>query len=290
MLLYYDEETRKRYARRLLFSAVSVFVIVAVSNVIINAVNSSKKSDDGETTNSGSSSFQVEDNSPTQTDGESPKEQPDSSNKTESPKSPEKPIPSVSPEPQPTLPLYTVTHVVDGDTIDINYEGVITRIRLIGIDTPETKDSRKPVECYGPEASSQLTSLLYGKQVSIEADATQDNVDVYGRLLRYVYLNGQDVGLSMIAGGYAHEYTFNKPYLKQSEYKTAEYNAMIKGVGLWSSRTCNVDLEDEAYSAGIYDHEYGYYGASFDYDDDCDAACRDILEDAYDEGWYDAHY
>lgn len=51
---------------------------------------------------------------------------------------------------------------------------------------------------------------------------------------------------------------------------------------------CWDDLEDEAYSAGAYDHEYGYYGASLDYTDDCDALCRDILEDAYDEGWYDA--
>ena len=53
---------------------------------------------------------------------------------------------------------------------------------------------------------------------------------------------------------------------------------------------CWDDLEDEAYSAGAYDHEYGYYGASLDYADDCDALCRDILEDAYDEGWSDARY
>ena len=50
---------------------------------------------------------------------------------------------------------------------------------------------------------------------------------------------------------------------------------------------CWDDLEDEAYSAGAYDHEYGYYGASLDYADDCDTLCRDILEDAYDEGWHD---
>ena len=53
---------------------------------------------------------------------------------------------------------------------------------------------------------------------------------------------------------------------------------------------CWDDLEDEAYSAGAYDHEFGYYGASLDYADDCDALCRDILEDAYDEGWADARY
>ena len=52
---------------------------------------------------------------------------------------------------------------------------------------------------------------------------------------------------------------------------------------------CWDDLEDEFYSAGLYDHENGYYGASLDYGADCDTLCRDILEDAYDEGWYDYH-
>lgn len=52
---------------------------------------------------------------------------------------------------------------------------------------------------------------------------------------------------------------------------------------------CWDDIEDEVYSAGLYDHEYGYYGASLDFDADCDALCRDIMEDAYDEGWYDYH-
>lgn len=53
---------------------------------------------------------------------------------------------------------------------------------------------------------------------------------------------------------------------------------------------CWDDLEDEAYSAGLYDHMYGSYGASFDYPDDCDSVCHDILEDAYREGWIDANY
>ena len=50
---------------------------------------------------------------------------------------------------------------------------------------------------------------------------------------------------------------------------------------------CWDDLEDEAYSAGQYDRLYGYYGATLEYADDCDALCREIIEDAYDEGWYD---
>ena len=141
-------------------------------------------------------------------------------------------------EPAVNQPLYTVLEVIDGDTIDINYEGAKTRIRLIGIDTPETKNPEKPVECYGPEASAFLTNLLSGKQVSIEADATQDDIDIYGRPLRYVYLDGQDVGLMMLAGGYAHEYTFNTPYQKQSAYKAAENDAKTKQLGLWAPGVC----------------------------------------------------
>ena len=50
---------------------------------------------------------------------------------------------------------------------------------------------------------------------------------------------------------------------------------------------CWDDLEDEAYSAGQYDRQFGYYGATLEYADNCDALCREIIEDAYDEGWYD---
>ena len=53
--------------------------------------------------------------------------------------------------------------------------------------------------------------------------------------------------------------------------------------------TCLDDYEDEAYSAGAYDHEYGYYGTSLDFPDDCNTICQESLEDAYDEGWYDYH-
>ncbi|MBR3052152.1 hypothetical protein IKG60_00840 [Candidatus Saccharibacteria bacterium] len=53
---------------------------------------------------------------------------------------------------------------------------------------------------------------------------------------------------------------------------------------------CLDDYEDEAYSAGLYDHSYGYYGTSLDYPDDCNAICQESLEDAYEEGWYDAGY
>jgi len=78
-----------------------------------------------------------------------------------------------------------VERVVDGDTIDVRIDGHRERVRLIGINTPETKDPRKPVECYGPEASALTTMLLpAGTAVRLERDA--EARDDYGRLLAYV--------------------------------------------------------------------------------------------------------
>ncbi len=80
----------------------------------------------------------------------------------------------------------TVTHLVDGDTIDVSVHGRHERVRLIGIDTPETKDPDKPVQCYGPEASALTASLLpIGTPVRLERDT--EPRDDYGRLLAYVY-------------------------------------------------------------------------------------------------------
>lgn len=142
--------------------------------------------------------------------------------------------------------LYSVLSVTDGGTIRIDYNGTSTPVRLIGIDTTETVDERTTVQCFGQEASDYLKTTLAGKQVSIEADPTQSDRDKYDRLLRYVYLDGKDVGLQIIANGYGHEYTYNVPYQKQSEYKTAEKNAEKNNLGLWSPSTCNGDTTKPA--------------------------------------------
>lgn len=142
--------------------------------------------------------------------------------------------------------LYSVLSVTDGDTIRIDYNGTNTPLRLIGIDTPETVDERTTVQCFGQEASDYLKAKLTGKQVSIESDPTQDDRDKYDRLLRYVYLDGEDVGLQIIANGYGHEYTYNIPHKKQSEYKTAEKNAETNNLGLWSPTTCAGDTTKSA--------------------------------------------
>ncbi len=134
--------------------------------------------------------------------------------------------------------LYKVVRVVDGDTIDVMISGKKERIRLIGVNTPETVDPRKPVECFGKEASNKAKSLLTGKKVFLEKDDTQGDKDKYGRLLRYVLLsNGTNVNLSMIKDGYAYEYTYDLPYKYQVEFKSAQKQASDQKKGLWGS-TC----------------------------------------------------
>jgi micrococcal nuclease len=135
---------------------------------------------------------------------------------------------------------YKVVKVVDGDTMDVNVDGKVERLRLIGIDTPETVDPRKPVQCFGKAASDKAKELLTGQSVTLEADPTQGERDKYKRLLRYVFLpDGTSYNLYMISEGYAHEYTYDKPYKDQAEYKQAEIDARNNNRGLWSPDTCN---------------------------------------------------
>src|SRR3989344_597130 len=140
---------------------------------------------------------------------------------------------------------YPVTKVVDGDTIAVNMNGKNETIRLIGLDTPETVDPRKPVQCFGEEASKKAKEILTGKSVRIEMDASQGERDKYGRLLAYVFLeDGTLFNQLMIAQGFGHEYTYNLPYKYQEEFKEAEKLAREEKKGLWAPEAC-------AQSAGI---------------------------------------
>ncbi|MBR5046179.1 thermonuclease family protein [Candidatus Saccharibacteria bacterium] len=135
--------------------------------------------------------------------------------------------------------FYKVESVVDGDTIKITYNGSLTSVRIIGVNTPETVDPRTTVECFGTEASEYLKQKLDGKSIRIATDSTQADRDKYNRLLRYVYLDGEDVGLSIIANGYGYEYTYNIPYAHQSDYKKAQVDAENQNKGLWAPEACN---------------------------------------------------
>jgi micrococcal nuclease len=136
--------------------------------------------------------------------------------------------------------FYKVIKVIDGDTINVSINGKSETIRLIGIDSPETVDPRKPVQCFGIEASNKAKEVLTGKNVSLEADSTQGERDKYNRLLRYIFLeDGTNFNKLMISEGYAHEYTYqSNPYKYQEDFINAEKSAEENKRGLWADGAC----------------------------------------------------
>lgn len=130
---------------------------------------------------------------------------------------------------------YAVTNVVDGDTIDVNMSGKTERVRLIGVDTPETKKPNTPVQCFGPQASDYTHKTLTGKSVRLDADPQDDNRDRYGRLLRYVYLqDGTLFDESLVAQGYGFAYV-SFPFEKKTEFSKTQEQARAAKLGLWAT-------------------------------------------------------
>jgi len=147
-----------------------------------------------------------------------------------------KPIPTISQIHEDKV-LAKVTRVVDGDTVKVLIDNKEDTVRLIGIDAPETVDPKKPVQCFGQEASNEAKEILTGKTVILESDSTQADRDEYGRLLRYIFLeDGTNVDEFMISEGYAREYTFKGNFYKyQSEFIQAQQKAREENKGLWGS-------------------------------------------------------
>ena len=143
-------------------------------------------------------------------------------------------------------PKYKVVRVVDGDTIKvaiINNSIIsdnIQTVRMIGVDTPETVDPRKVVQCFGREASDWSKKNLKDKTIQLEIDNTQGDRDKYNRLLRYVILDNKNYNKELILNGYGYEYTYNKsnPYNYQEEFKDAERYARENRLGLWADNAC----------------------------------------------------
>lgn len=130
----------------------------------------------------------------------------------------------------------TVVRVVDGDTVQVDIDGQREKLRLIGIDTPETVKPDTPVQCYGPEASAFTKQLLpEGTAVRIERDV--EARDDYGRLLGYVYRadDGLFVNLEIVAQGYAALLTFPPNVAHVDEFVSAARAAERANLGLWSA-------------------------------------------------------
>lgn len=134
---------------------------------------------------------------------------------------------------------YVVSRIVDGDTIEVTRNGENTKVRLLGINSPESVGDRAH-ECFGKEASAYATSILKGETVKLETDDSQDKYDKYGRLLAYVYLmDNQMANRKLIAEGYAYEYTYDAPYKYQDDFKALQSFAKRESRGLWARNTCN---------------------------------------------------
>lgn len=140
--------------------------------------------------------------------------------------------------PGPTSESAMVVRVVDGDTLVIDRGRGDERVRLVGVDTPESVAPNAPVECFGPEASSYLTGLLSGKRVTIEIDASQGDTDRYGRLLRYVWIAADaeawhSVEALLLTGGYAEPY--RDAHTRKAGFDALAADAQAAGLGLWGS-------------------------------------------------------
>ena len=134
--------------------------------------------------------------------------------------------------------------VVDGDTLLISINGNKERVRLIGMNAPESVKPHSQVECFGREASRHLKELLQGNtMLRIEGDPSQHTYDKYGRRLAYVFSDNINLAEKMIEDGYAYEYTYHHtPYRYRTVFKNAEKKARELHRGLWNKNTCKGKL------------------------------------------------
>lgn len=126
-----------------------------------------------------------------------------------------------------------VLWVVDGDTLKVRLaNGRRKTVRLIGIDTPEVYGT---VECGGKAASASMRRLTpRGTRVVLVSDPTQDRVDRYGRILRYVMKAGRDMNRTQVARGWARVYVYNhNPFKRVSAYRWSQRRAQEADRGIW---------------------------------------------------------
>jgi micrococcal nuclease len=146
---------------------------------------------------------------------------------------------------EPVAATATVLKIVDGDTIDIrdDVRGRL-RIRILGIDTPETKKPGYTVGCWGPEATEFAKSTIVGRRVALVTDPTQDRTDRFGRTLAYlVRADGWDYSVGAARAGTAHSYVYDgRSVAIYDAIEAAEREARDGLRGLWGP-PCNGNTE-----------------------------------------------
>jgi micrococcal nuclease len=148
---------------------------------------------------------------------------------------------AVSPDDAQALTLTgTVSEVVDGDTIKVVARGFETPVRLIGVNTPETRDPNKPVQCFGPKASERVSRLLpVGQAVRLVTDSSQATRDRFGRLLAYVYKPGRagaegSINFALVRSGYAKVYVYDGVLFQHARpFFQGQAKARQARLGLW---------------------------------------------------------
>jgi micrococcal nuclease len=126
-----------------------------------------------------------------------------------------------------------VITVVDGDTLDVDWGGRRERLRLLGVDTPETVDISRPIGCYGPEASAFTHRRLQGRAVGLSFD--RQRRDRYGRLLAYVEVDGRRFNDELLTGGYARLLVIPPNGLHGRAMLDEELAARAAKRGLWGA-------------------------------------------------------
>ncbi len=162
------------------------------------------------------------------------------------------PKPKPKPPPKVTKLSGRITDVVDGDTIKARAAGKTYTVRLIGIDTPETKKPGTPVECGGREATDSMLRLAFtaptdtngdglldrkggqGRSVVLTGDRTQDRFDRFGRLLAYATAAGKSLAVEQLAAGWSDVYVFDKRFLQYPRFTQARDRAKNADRGAWT--------------------------------------------------------
>lgn len=139
----------------------------------------------------------------------------------------------VAPDPA-AGPEAAVTRVYDGDTIEVEFEGVRERVRYIGIDTPEFDDDRAAIRELARLASDANRALVSGRTVHLEFD--RERRDRYGRLLAYVSIGDTLVNESLVRGGFAESRDYPPNLRHQRRLDAAEREARAAGLLLWDGR------------------------------------------------------
>ena len=133
--------------------------------------------------------------------------------------------------------------MIDGDTLEVRVDGARERVRLIGINTPETG------ECFADQAGDALADLVAGGQVRLVRD-TSDR-DTYGRLLAYVVADGQDVNRALVRGGFAIARSYPPDTARDDQLATAEQEARRDGAGMWGPDGCGSDVDADGIALSV---------------------------------------